>query len=663
MTHAIAKEEENGLKGEQTKHALAANYDSVTQQHPQLFVATICDDEYSLLNQYMNEQHQWVSDKSRKATCMKNKADILKYCQKVYPKRDIRNIVESTHHFTIDNWCHVDGSKCGEHHVVRPYRCLEGDFESDALLVPQQCVFDHIHKPAKCEEFEFWNGAASKRCYSEKKILRSFAMLKPCGIGIFSGVEFVCCPKEEYKLEVCCISDLAGAINNHLDDRKTPKKSSDDHEQENEIEPEEKSGPKKSIDKASPEYYFTHFDSKHEHGNFQGAQKKLEEIQHDKITDVMKEWDELNERYQEMKNKDPKGAENFKKETTKRFQKTVKALEDEQIAEKSQINSMHQQRVSATLNLKKKEGMNCFVKSLDSKIPKPKKIQKCLQKLVRALEKDRRHTLKHYNHMLSANFEEAVKMNSEVLDHLDHINKVFNQSMEMLEKYPASAKVIKKSIRGFWIDVRNRLESDLPTQLMASLSRDEDEQILQYYRKKVQAKLNSKEERKELVMKRKQERKDDLEEKHRLEAVVGHKIDKFDPETMEDESVPVNPQSLNLKQAFDKDRVNPLKISHYQHNKVSQDEVTFSVRREEVGSTYVALTNNIAVALAFVGVAVVVVIVVGVGIVRRRNRRSVASNNGFIEVDQAATPEERHVANMQVNGYENPTYKYFEAKN
>ena len=34
---------------------------------------------------------------------------------------------------------------------------------------------------------------------------------------------------------------------------------------------------------------------------------------------------------------------------------------------------------------------------------------------------------------------------------------------------------------------------------------------------------------------------------------------------------------------------------------------------------------------------------------------------GFIEVDTAASPEEKHVANMQINGYENPTYKYFEA--
>jgi hypothetical protein len=26
------------------------------------------------------------------------------------------------------------------------------------------------------------------------------------------------------------------------------------------------------------------------------------------------------------------------------------------------------------------------------------------------------------------------------------------------------------------------------------------------------------------------------------------------------------------------------------------------------------------------------------------------------------TPEEKHVVNMQVNGYENPTYKFFETK-
>ena len=31
-----------------------------------------------------------------------------------------------------------------------------------------------------------------------------------------------------------------------------------------------------------------------------------------------------------------------------------------------------------------------------------------------------------------------------------------------------------------------------------------------------------------------------------------------------------------------------------------------------------------------------------------------------MRVDPAASPEERHVAAMQMTGYENPTYKYFE---
>jgi hypothetical protein len=36
------------------------------------------------------------------------------------------------------------------------------------------------------------------------------------------------------------------------------------------------------------------------------------------------------------------------------------------------------------------------------------------------------------------------------------------------------------------------------------------------------------------------------------------------------------------------------------------------------------------------------------------------TKDGFIEVDTAASPEEKHMATMQMTGYENPTYKYFE---
>jgi secreted beta amyloid protein, putative (fragment) len=94
----------------------------------------------------------------------------------------------------IDNWCKV-GQKCKAKHWVKPYRCLEGPFQSDALLVPEHCLFDHIHNQSICQSSSYWNKTASLSCNSKSEMrLHNFAMLLPCGVGIFGGVEFVCCP-------------------------------------------------------------------------------------------------------------------------------------------------------------------------------------------------------------------------------------------------------------------------------------------------------------------------------------------------------------------------------------------------------------------------------------------------------------------------------------
>ena len=73
----------------------------------------------------------------------------------------------------------------------------EGPFQSDALLVPEHCLFDHIHNQTKCWNFDQWNGTAGHACADRSMRLRSFAMLLPCGIDVFSGVEFVCCPAKK----------------------------------------------------------------------------------------------------------------------------------------------------------------------------------------------------------------------------------------------------------------------------------------------------------------------------------------------------------------------------------------------------------------------------------------------------------------------------------
>jgi len=83
----------------------------------------------------------------------------------------------------------------------------------------------------------------------------------------------------------------------------------------------------------------------------------------------MKDWSDLEERYQDMRQSDPSAAEQFKQRMTQRFQRTVQSLEEEGNAEKHQLVAMHQQRVMAHINQRKKDAMSCYAAALDENPP------------------------------------------------------------------------------------------------------------------------------------------------------------------------------------------------------------------------------------------------------------------------------------------------------
>lgn len=294
--------------------------------------------------QYMNEQGHWQTDLTYKANaCLKDKMDILEYCKKVYPKRDITNIVESSHYLKVGSWCRAGASgstgKCKTARWVKPFRCLEGPFQSDALLVPENCLFDHIHNQTKCWTFGRWNETAAAACQDRGLQLRSFAMLLPCGISLFSGVEFVCCPRH-FRDSLKPVDDSndgnAAADDLPLDDEDSEDdpvapaaQSTDDDETGDEYDDDEEDGagddnnqdeedeqtassvaaavtpgPVTTTQAAAaappaaptPDPYFTHFDPRVEHQSYKEAQERLEENHREKVTRVMKDWSDLEER-------------------------------------------------------------------------------------------------------------------------------------------------------------------------------------------------------------------------------------------------------------------------------------------------------------------------------------------------------------------------------
>lgn len=63
------------------------------------------------------------------------------------------------------------------------------------------------------------------------------------------------------------------------------------------------------------------------------------------------------------------------------------------------------------------------------------RVQKCLQKLLRSLHKDRHHTITHYRHLLMTSVEQAERERAITLEHLVDIDHMVNQSLQMLERY------------------------------------------------------------------------------------------------------------------------------------------------------------------------------------------------------------------------------------
>lgn len=82
--------------------------------------------------------------------------------------------------------------------------------------------------------------------------LRSFAILEPCGLGMFRGVEFVCCPRElEERIEQ--VVDLeaeakAGKLSKSGDEE-DEEEDEDDDDEEYSDEDEEEGGRKMKNDK------------------------------------------------------------------------------------------------------------------------------------------------------------------------------------------------------------------------------------------------------------------------------------------------------------------------------------------------------------------------------------------------------------------------------
>ncbi|XP_068457857.1 amyloid-beta A4 protein-like isoform X2 [Clinocottus analis] len=720
------------------------------QTEPQ--VAMFC----GKLNMHINVQSgKWESDLSGTKSCIGTKEGILQYCQEVYPELQITNVVEANQPVSIQNWCKKGWAQCRSHtHIVVPYRCLVGEFVSDALLVPDKCKFLHQERMDQCESHLHWHTVAKESCGDRSMNLHDYGMLLPCGIDRFRGVEFVCCPAEAEREADSAEqegeeSDVwwGGAEAEYSDnsrshaaaaERDEDEQDEDDEETETFERDENGDGDRDDDDEEEDDdddviderdsdernaniamttttttttesveevvravcwaraesgpchamlerWYFlpkkgrcapflfggcggnrNNFESEEyclavcssslptvapsppdavdryleapgddsEHADFQKAKESLEAKHREKMSQVMREWEEAERQAKNLPRAD-------KKAVIQHFQEKVEALEREAAAERQQLVETHMARVEALLNSHRRLALETYLTSLQADPPRARQVLSLLKKYVRAEQKDRQHTLKHYEHVRTVDPKKAAQIRPQVLTHLRVIDERMNQSVELLYKVPSVANEIQNQVSV----VMQRVQAELSQQVSSLQSDGRVDGRVSYGNDALMpdqayssAPLDPGLDRRGFIH---PESFNQPNTENHVEPVDARPPDR---------GLPTRPVSALKPEEMPEVRMETEERQSAGYEVYHQKLVFFA---EDVGSNKGAI-----IGLMVGGVVIATIIVITLVMLRKKQYTSI--HHGVIEVDAAVTPEERHLAKMQQNGYENPTYKFFE---
>ncbi|XP_004862691.1 amyloid-like protein 2 isoform X3 [Heterocephalus glaber] len=652
------------------------------------------------LNMHVNIQTgKWEPDPTGMKSCFGTKEEVLQYCQEMYPELQITNVMEANQPVSIDNWCRRDKKQC-KNHIVIPFKCLVGEFVSDVLLVPEKCQFFHRERMEICENHQHWHTEVKEACLTQGMTLYSYGMLLPCGVDQFHGTEYVCCPptkisessdstmsKEEqeededddnddedeeedydiYKSEFPTEPDLEDFTEAAVDEENEDEDEEegeevvedrdyyydtfkgDDYNDENPTEPSSNGAisdkeiahdvkvPPTPLPTNDVDVYFETAADDNEHARFQKAKEQLEIRHRNRMDRVKKEWEEA-----ELQAKNLPKAE--RQTLIQHFQAMVKALEKEAASEKQQLVETHLARVEAMLNDRRRMALENYLAALQSDPPKPHRILQALRRYVRAENKDRLHTIRHYQHVLAVDPEKAAQMKSQVMTHLHVIEERRNQSLSLLYKVPYVAQEIQVEIDELLQEQRADMDqftasiSEIPMDVRVSseeseefppfhsihpfppLPENEDTQPELYHPVKKGSGVGEQD-----------------------QGLIGAEEKVINSKNKVDENMVID-ETLDVKEMiFNAERVGGL------------EEEPESVRplREDF-----SLSSSALIGLLVIAVAIATVIVISLVLLRKRQYGTIS--HGIVEVDPMLTPEERHLNKMQNHGYENPTYKYLE---
>uniref|UniRef100_A0A4W3H1K1 Amyloid beta (A4) precursor-like protein 2 n=2 Tax=Callorhinchus milii TaxID=7868 RepID=A0A4W3H1K1_CALMI len=352
--------------------------------------------------------------------------------------------------------------------------------------------------------------------------------------------------------------------------------------------------------------YFETPADENEHARFAKAKQQLDVRHRDRMDKVREEWEEAERQAKNL----PKAEQQM---LVQHFKAMVESLEQEAASEKQRLVETHLARVEALLNDRRRVSLENYLSALQASPPRSHRILQALKRYVRAEQKDRQHTMRHYQHVMAVDPEKAAQMKSQVMTHLRVIEERMNQSLSLLYKVPYIAEEIQDEIDELLQEQRTEMDQ------FSTLSSESQNSI-----------------------------ETDSEEAPYFEGKPFRPIQvKTFPVITSDEGrhcLGVIDETLDVKELiFNAERVSGVEDDMDPEGAL-RDDFSFS--------------SSALIGLLVIAVAIATVIVISLVMLRKRQYGTIS--HGIVEVDPMLTPEERHLNKMQNHGYENPTYKYLE---
>lgn len=378
-------------------------------------------------------------------------------------------------------------------------------------------------------------------------------------------------------------------------------------------------------------YFETPADDK-EHSRFQRAKEQLEIRHRNRMERVRKEWEEADRQAKNL----PKAE---RQTLIQHFQAMVESLEEEAASEKQQLVETHLARVEAMLNDRRRLALENYLAGLQADPPRPHRILQALRRYVRAENKDRQHTIRHYQHVLAVDPEKAAQMKSQVMTHLRVIDERMNQSLSLLYKVPYVAEEIQDEINELHqeqkADMDQFLSSISESQPDVTVSSEESVEVPMSegkpYRPFQVTSLGSRSEPEGSAM-------------SGLDGLIGAEERIINSKPKISDNVVID-ESLDVKEVvYSAERVSVMHDDELESYRPLGEDFSFG--------------SSVLIGLLVIAVAIATVIVISLVLLRKRQYGTIS--HGIVEVDPMLTPEERHLSKMQNHGYENPTYKYLE---